>query len=624
MFKHARFSHLLPRPLSSRLLPVSLGLSLVLACLATAQRISLEASRQPYYVGEPIQLRLSVEGFDEQSEPVCDLGTLPDGLTAELLGVAPQVSQSITIINGRTTRSRRVLYVFDYRLTASRPGKFALGPFRVTQGDTEVEREAVTLVVDDLENDPNLRIDVDLPPGPFFVGQRVAVTITWAYAGNVRSISKLAIHSQLFDRFEFEDAPATQNDQVLPIETAAGTLQLVARYTRQTIDGKAFTVATATRMMVADEPGDFEIPPVTASMRTGGGRGGIVDSLFDDPFFGRSRRTLSPPLKAEGQPLRVTILPLPLENRPATFHGAVGEGFRLETQTNRSVVRVGDPIALTITVRGDGNVASLELPPLAGPNGLPPELFRLPSEEIAGRYQDGAKQFDVTLRVEDEAVREIPPITFSWFNPLTRQYESTTSRPIAMRVMPAQVVSSTDVVASPTAARAADEVGDVGHDESPAAATRSVASTATSAADFAIETRRDLLLRAGRHPWRETAVPVTFYSLGIAALGFAAWEVRRKQVDPAESQRRRLLLESRERLRQARQMTSVTAARSIGDALRATLTLADTRQRPEFERLIAQCDNIVFAPAAMSAASLDPELFLQADQLLSHLQESSS
>ncbi len=108
---------------------VSLGLSLVLACLATAQRISLEASRQPYYVGEPIQLRLSVEGFDEQSEPVCDLGTLPDGLTAELLGVAPQVSQSITIINGRTTRSRRVLYVFDYRLTASRPGKFALVRF---------------------------------------------------------------------------------------------------------------------------------------------------------------------------------------------------------------------------------------------------------------------------------------------------------------------------------------------------------------------------------------------------------------------------------------------------------------------------------------------------------------
>ncbi len=600
-----------------------LGVALLVTSTVSAQRISLEASRQPYYVGEPIQLRLAVDGLEEQPQPACQLGNLSDALTVELIGVTPQISRSISIVNGKTTRTVRVRHVLDYRITASRAGKFVIGPFRVTQGDRQVERDAVTLVFDEIENDPDLRIDVELPAAPFFVGQRIPITIMWAYAGDVRSVSKLAIYSPLFDRFEFEDTPATQSDQVLPIETAAGTLQLVAQYARRTIDGRTFTTAKATRMLVANEPGEFEIPPVTATMRTGGRSRDLLDSLFDDPFFGRSRQPTSPPLRAEGQPLRFAILPLPLESRPATFHGAVGDGFRLEVQTNRSVVRVGDPISLTITIRGNGNLASLELPPLAGPNGLPVGQFRLPTDPIAGRYDDGAKQFDISVRVEKETVREIPPITFSWFNPSTQQYESTASDPIAMQVMPAQVVSSTDVVASQAATEAADAVRDEVRSRNENPAVRTAVSSPTSTIDLAIETNTDALLRPGRRPWRETAVPITFYSLGIAALGFAVWDVRRKQIDPAISQRRRLVMEQRERIREAQLLPPPAAARTAADALRSTLTIADRRLRPEMERLISQCDNIAFAPSDDSWAALDPQLFAQADEILTRLQESS-
>ena len=115
--------------------------------------------------------------------------------------------------------------------------------------------------------------------------------------------------------------------------------------------------------------------------------------------------------RAEGEPRRLVVRPLPLAGRPATFVNAIGGGFSLRVRASRTVVAVGDPIELTLRVRGDGPLEGLSLPPLDGPGGLPPDRFGVPEGSVAGRVdpKTRSKVFRVTVRVTSAEAREIPP-----------------------------------------------------------------------------------------------------------------------------------------------------------------------------------------------------------------------
>ena len=156
------------------------------------------------------------------------------------------------------------------------------------------------------------------------------------------------------------------------------------------------------------------------------------------------------------------VKPFPLEGRPGSFAGAVGEGFSIEVAADRTVVRVGDPIGLTIALRGKGNLDNASLPPLSAEGGLNPDRFRLPEGDTPGKMADGVKQFQISVRVTDESVIEIPKLAYSWFDPETETYRTAHSKPIALRVMPAQVVSASDVVSAtpPSASPAPQQPGE--------------------------------------------------------------------------------------------------------------------------------------------------------------------
>ena len=161
-----------------------------------------------------------------------------------------------------------------------------------------------------------------------------------------------------------------------------------------------------------------------------------------------SPRSANTPALAAGTPLSFEVKTIPLEGRPASFSGAVGSAFSIDVSANRSVVRVGDPISLTLSVRGAGNLASVSLPALADNAGMSADLFQIPSEQVAGTFDGNAKQFKVNVRVKDQRVTQIPPIDFSWFDPSQEQFQTTHSKPIALQVMEAQVVSAADVVSA--------------------------------------------------------------------------------------------------------------------------------------------------------------------------------
>ena len=78
------------------------------------------------------------------------------------------------------------------------------------------------------------------------------------------------------------------------------------------------------------------------------------------------------------------------------------------------MVRVGDPVDLEVTVRGAGRLGGLIMPRLDGEGGLDPKQISVPGDLPTGELiEEGkGKKFLVTVRLESDKVREVPPLPF--------------------------------------------------------------------------------------------------------------------------------------------------------------------------------------------------------------------
>ena len=206
-----------------------------------------------------------------------------------------------------------------------------------------------------------------------------------------------------------------RGDSRMPIQTSQGPISLAATARSETSNGKRFTVVSAQRTLIPNRAGTFEIAPITAMIelvtqwkrrRSAFDDFGFGGSLFDEAL-GNNRRAAKVELfRAEGEPLTFQVKPFPIDNRPDSFSGAVGKGFSLDVAADRTVVRVGDPIRLTMNLRGDGNIEGAALPSLSADGGLDPEKFRLPEGDVAGAFDSGQNETVRCLRSRSRRISQ--------------------------------------------------------------------------------------------------------------------------------------------------------------------------------------------------------------------------
>jgi hypothetical protein len=575
--------------------------SLALGCVATAwllltgteasaQQVQLARQRGPYYVGEPVVVQVLVSGLAPSEQPTCRLqGEPPAGITLQ----GPQVSQSsqsfTQIINGRMTSSESVDYRFSFVITADREGDYNIGPFEVVNQGATKEVEGVTFSFGKLENDPNMQISLSLPTQSVFVGQAVPVTIRWSFVGERPAVeyafSNLQIRSPLFDQFPFKEQPR-QSRTVLAIATAKGSLEVDANVTQEEQDGGRCFVVSGTLTLVPDTPGKYDTIPITCRTKK-------VTQWGRDLFGDLTPRGTVPALAA-GTPLSFEVKPIPIDGRPASYSGAVGSGFSIDVSANRSVVRVGDPISLTLSVRGTGNLESVSMPALATNPGMSADLFQIPTEPGAGTYDGNTRQFKVNVRVKDQRVTQIPPIDFAWFDPSLSQFQTTQSKPIALQVMEAQVVSAADVVSAAPATAPGASSGE----KSPASTGSSEKASAGFAlvgANLAIEQDVSRLLTNTALGASPQTVAIALYALAAAVLIGGVVMRRRAQMDTAVLRKKKRLRSLRKQLASAAQRPPRDGADLIAKTLRELVAQHDIRRRADADRVISQCDDIIYA-----------------------------
>lgn len=553
-----------------------------------AQDAQLQAGRGPHYAGDPITIQVVVQDFEEDPTPEIEAPEIANGVL-RFAGVSPSVSSSISIVNGRMSRSKEVRFVYQYELIADRAGRIDVPPFRVRQGATTRTTQSMRLDVRSVPTTGMVELSVSLPEGPIFVGQKVPVAVELRIDREAQQdLLEYSAVVPLFDapNLRFLDEPGN-GQNVLEVETREGRLRLPASVREETVGGRVVFVLRAERTMIASSPDPLRAAPPRVVISRG--------TRFRRDLFGQRQPTASERLMSEGRPVDLEVIEVPRADRPPSWAGAVGSGYTLEVSADRSVVQLGEPIVLSFLLRGDGDLSSAGLPPFDAEGFLDPIQFRLPEEPPAGLVDDEGKRFEVSLRVLDANVREIPALEYAWFDAKSRRFETTTTRPIALSVGAAQIIGADDVDRS-AAALAANGPAPEPRARKEAAAPERRDSFASSGANLAIESRPERVLEGGASIGGIGVEVPALYALSIALLGFAAFDARRRRRDPADVARAEALVRAR------RDVDGAREAAALGRVLRALVATMPEAATGECDALLAECDALRFAPGGEQAA----------------------
>ena len=154
---------------------------------------------------------------------------------------------------------------------------------------------------------------------------------------------------------------------------------------------------------------------------------------FFDPFAGPS----ATPVTLTAPAANLAIQAIPEAGRPADYAGAVGQyAFTMDVRPRE--LKVGEPITVTLRLQGAGNVAA----------ALPPayrdaDLYKAYEARQVGDLPDpaaasGAKTFEQVVIPRTDALKELPALTFSYFDPDAAQYRTVSAGPFPLTVHPSE------------------------------------------------------------------------------------------------------------------------------------------------------------------------------------------
>ncbi|MCB9572968.1 MAG: BatD family protein [Kofleriaceae bacterium] len=403
---------------------------------APTAHIQLE-TRQAY-AELPFNLVVVAEGFDDDPAPEQPSLQIA-GATVTPLGVEPRVQQSIQVVNGRRFESRETTWLLRWQVVAARAGNLAVPSILISQGAKKATAEGGAVAITEIATTDDMRLALVLPDRPVWVGETVPVEIDWLLRRQVHDQQLVVPMLSMPDDLLVAAGEASDPKQVLSVAVGASQLELPYDQDQVTVGGTRFTRLRFHVVVTPLRVGALTIAPaqVVASLEVGTGR---------DRFGFPSARTQL--FRAVDEPRTLEVKPLPQQGRPPSFAGAVGTSFSIATQSSRSVVQLGEPVELEITVKGDTRLDGLSLGPLAGPGRLPADRFSMPDTVPPGELSDDGrtKVFKVQVQVTDPSTTEIPPLELAWFDPTAAAYHTAHSEPIALSVKGGTVVGAGDVV----------------------------------------------------------------------------------------------------------------------------------------------------------------------------------
>ena len=385
-----------------------------------ADEVKFTATAKPVVTsGERFQLnyKINAEGANFRGPNITDFQMLS--------GPNTSTSSSVQIINGKVSRTSE--YVFSYILQASAEGTFTIPPATILVAGKNYTPNSVQVKV--VKN-------AAAQPG----------------TGQQKSAGATAGADDLFLRAQISNSTPYQGEQViityklytsLPISNinvseinsfpgfwSKDLFQNIKEYpqTREVINGQEFVVAEVKKLaLFAQRSGQIVIEPglleCVAQVRSASRRNSsdpFFDSFFNDPFFNSRYQNVEKKLISNS--LKIDVKPLPTQNKPTDFSGAVGS-FSFESELSNSEVKTNEPITLRFKLKGRGNIELIDAPKVV----FPPD-FEVYDPEISNNIQvnlsgvSGTRTFEYLIIPRNPGSYTIKSVPFSYFDVSRQSY----------------------------------------------------------------------------------------------------------------------------------------------------------------------------------------------------------
>lgn len=356
-------------------LAILINLVVQLTNSANAGNLSSTVDRNQISPNETLTLTVT---YDEQIDSSqLDLNSLEQDF--DVLGISPQTSSSVSIVNGQASRQASTIWTIT--LIAKRAGTLSIPAFSVQQDRSK----PISIQASDGAAVPSsalpLTARVSTDRASIYPSQQLIVEI------------ELSAHSNVSDL----------NGPQLIIQGADVELLDQQRYQR--IDnGVARQVVTLRYAAYAKQQGELVIPIMTYTGIKGGRR-----SLFG---------TRGQQVVARTTQLEVSVNPLPA-NSGAQWFPADNVEITSSWSRDTNDIKVGEPITRTITITAKGQRASL-IPPFAKPSIA--QSYKTYQDQPQLKNQKTAQGF-IGIRTESEAIvaskegdLELPELKIDWWD----------------------------------------------------------------------------------------------------------------------------------------------------------------------------------------------------------------
>ncbi|UCC11501.1 MAG: protein BatD [candidate division WOR-3 bacterium] len=385
------------------------GLLLIPFILVAAElNFSASVNRTQVGVNEPLTLTVTVQGENIGQVPAPQLPDLPDFTVA---GRSSSQSTSIQFINGRLIQQGSITYI--YTLYPKKEGTFKIGACTIAFKDETYQTQPISITVvkgttpsqpqppstmtpaePGMPIDANIKLVASTDKRTVFVGEQIIVEYDLYTRVNIQGA-------------EAEDAPSFSGFWVEPIFEAQRF-----DFHQKNVDGVLYNVSVLKKSALFPvTSGSVEIPSWGLNVQT------IQQSRDFFDFFGRTKTS-----RISSKPITITVKPLPDVNKPASFAGGVGE-FHMNAELDRTVSDAAEPINLTVSITGTGNLRLMEkpaVPSIPGVKILDPEVQD--DIQVVNDVVQGTRKFRYPLIPQTDGEHLVPAIEIAYFNPRDKKY----------------------------------------------------------------------------------------------------------------------------------------------------------------------------------------------------------
>lgn len=449
--------------------------ALLYGSVAQAQTVLARAQADPSVVMLGDASTYSIRFLNTESVPNFNTPRV-DGLE---FGSTPSTSSYKQIINGRVSIETELSWSF----TPTRIGTFTI-PGRTVKIQGEEIRipdvEVRTIPMDE-ETKSRALLIIEMPEPPFYVGQSLPARV------NLLGRRDLSISPRNFPQCESEAFQHTEFSNSF----RRGTVQY---------SGRSYNAIVWDILITPIKSGPTEL-----TFR----QDLALQVVTRDSRFPRSS-SRTEPITVMSDTLETDILPLPEATSPDTFTGAIGS-FEVSRLLSDTELTVGEPVTLTLSIKGEGNferISPLELPEWDGWRLYPPKVDFTPDGENGFA---GTKSFEFILIPQSTDLTEVPGFTYSTFDPQTGAYTN-----IDLEALPVSVSPS----------------------ENPVETGAYLPAGGSSAPERDLVPEKVLPLKpeighmepSNTPLWARPVYWLTNGAIGITLLTFALWQLRRKRL----------------------------------------------------------------------------------------------